>query len=244
MRNAYLRLEDDPATGRRHPILDGPGRRAADHPRDLPAGRRAPPRVSRPAADADPELSRPADGNGLPPRSEDRHRRARICARSGPAGSSISPGTSTASSGRSWPSTTESCSGTPCAGRRTRSRPCEVTGPGVLDVTAWRQAGSMTVHLVNLTNPMMMKGPFRELIPVGEQQVVVQLPAGADVQEGPPTRGGTRHPRRAGRHAAHRHGAVHPRSRGRCRSTSENRPPTVAPPCRPSTTSHPMTIVV
>jgi hypothetical protein len=36
----------------------------------------------------------------------------------------------------------------------------------------------MTVHLVNLTNPMMMKGPFRELIPIGEQQVVVRLPEG------------------------------------------------------------------
>jgi hypothetical protein len=36
----------------------------------------------------------------------------------------------------------------------------------------------MTVHLVNLTNPMMMKGPFRELIPVGEQQVHVRLPEG------------------------------------------------------------------
>ena len=35
----------------------------------------------------------------------------------------------------------------------------------------------MTVHLVNLTNPMMMKGPFRELIPIGEQRVVVRLPA-------------------------------------------------------------------
>ena len=37
----------------------------------------------------------------------------------------------------------------------------------------------MTVHLVNLTNPMMMKGPLRELIAVGEQQVVVRLPAGS-----------------------------------------------------------------
>ncbi len=41
-----------------------------------------------------------------------------------------------------------------------------ITGPGVIDVNVWRQANSMTVHLVNLTNPMMMKGPFRELIPV------------------------------------------------------------------------------
>jgi hypothetical protein len=57
--------------------------------------------------------------------------------------------------------------------------PVAVTGPGVLDVTVWRQADSMTVHLVNLTNPMMMKGPFRELITVGEQRLVVKLPAGA-----------------------------------------------------------------
>jgi len=46
-----------------------------------------------------------------------------------------------------------------------------VTGPGVLDVTVWRQSSSLTIHLVNLTNPMMMKGPVRELIPVGEQKV-------------------------------------------------------------------------
>jgi hypothetical protein len=34
----------------------------------------------------------------------------------------------------------------------------------------------MTVHLVNLTNPMMMKGPLRELIPVGEQVVRLLVP--------------------------------------------------------------------
>ena len=57
--------------------------------------------------------------------------------------------------------------------------PVTVAGVGMLDVTAWRQKGSLTVHLVNLTNPMMMKGPIRELIPVGEQKVRVKLPAGA-----------------------------------------------------------------
>ena len=57
-------------------------------------------------------------------------------------------------------------------------RPVTVTGPGVLDVTVWRQKDSITVHLVNLTNPMMMKGPFREPIPVGPQQVRLKLPAG------------------------------------------------------------------
>ncbi|HKX30090.1 MAG TPA: beta-galactosidase trimerization domain-containing protein [Blastocatellia bacterium] len=56
--------------------------------------------------------------------------------------------------------------------------PVSVTGPGVLDVTAWRQRNSMTVHLVNLTNPMMMKGPLREMIPIGPQKVRLRLPAG------------------------------------------------------------------
>jgi hypothetical protein len=65
------------------------------------------------------------------------------------------------------------------AGRRP---PVEVFGPGVLDVTVWTQKQSMTVHLVNLTNPMMMKGPVRELLPVGEQLVRVRLPEGRVVQ--------------------------------------------------------------
>jgi hypothetical protein len=51
----------------------------------------------------------------------------------------------------------------------------EVKGPGVMDVTVWRQENSMTVHLVNFTNPMMMKGPFRELIPVSAQ-VSIKIP--------------------------------------------------------------------
>jgi len=56
--------------------------------------------------------------------------------------------------------------------------PVTVTGPGWVDVTIWRQASSLTVHLVNLTNPMTMKGPFRELIPLPAQTVKIQLPAG------------------------------------------------------------------
>jgi hypothetical protein len=53
-----------------------------------------------------------------------------------------------------------------------------VEGPGVLDVTVWRQRDSMTVHLVNLTNAMMMKGPLREVIAVGAQRVRIRLPDG------------------------------------------------------------------
>ena len=57
--------------------------------------------------------------------------------------------------------------------------PVTVTGQGVLDVTVWRQKSSLTVHLVNLTNPMMMKGPIREVIAIGEQRVSLRLPDGA-----------------------------------------------------------------
>ena len=56
--------------------------------------------------------------------------------------------------------------------------PVTVTGPGVLDVAVWRQRSSLTVHLVNLTNPMMMKGPLREVIPVGPLRVRIRMPAG------------------------------------------------------------------
>jgi hypothetical protein len=57
-------------------------------------------------------------------------------------------------------------------------RPVEVQGPGLFDITIWRQESSITVHLVNLTNPMAMKGPYREFIPVGPIRVKFPLPAG------------------------------------------------------------------
>jgi hypothetical protein len=57
-------------------------------------------------------------------------------------------------------------------------QPLSVKGQGVLDVSIWSQQRSMTVHLVNLTNPMMMKGPVREIIPIGRQQVRIRVPQG------------------------------------------------------------------
>jgi hypothetical protein len=57
------------------------------------------------------------------------------------------------------------------------SRPVSVTGPGTLDVTVWKQKDSITVHLVNLTNSMMMKGPLREFIPIPAQKVVIRVPS-------------------------------------------------------------------
>jgi hypothetical protein len=58
-------------------------------------------------------------------------------------------------------------------------QPLIAQGKGVLDVSLWMQKSSVTAHLVNLTNPMMMKGPVRE-IPPSPQQVRVRPPEGAN----------------------------------------------------------------
>jgi Beta-galactosidase trimerisation domain len=178
MRNAYLRLEDDPRTGKRHPLLDGldgaprivhgtsrlelTPRRAFPHPPltlipsypDLPM-EMVYPRVVRTEV---PEVYLSEIGAGRVvyfPWDIDRVFWEVLA---------VDHGLLLRNAVR-WATSEDP--------------PVEVEGPGVLDVTAWRQKGSLTVHLVNLTNPMMMKGPFRELIPVGEQRVVVRLPGGA-----------------------------------------------------------------
>jgi hypothetical protein len=56
--------------------------------------------------------------------------------------------------------------------------PLSVEGKGVLDLSIWGQKNSLTVHLVNLTNPMMMKGPLREVIPLSSQKVYIRVPRG------------------------------------------------------------------
>jgi len=59
----------------------------------------------------------------------------------------------------------------------------EVTGQGVVDATAWRNSGSITVHMVNLTNPMTMKGPYREFFAVGPQTVKLRVDDGVRARE-------------------------------------------------------------
>src|SRR5205814_862187 len=54
--------------------------------------------------------------------------------------------------------------------------PLEVDGKGVLDISVWSQKDSITAHLVNLTNPMMLKGPIREIIPISAQKVSIRAP--------------------------------------------------------------------
>jgi len=62
-------------------------------------------------------------------------------------------------------------------------QPLQVQGPGILDVALWKQQASVTVHLVNLSNPMMLKGPFREILPIGPQKVRLKLPEGAKARD-------------------------------------------------------------
>ena len=54
----------------------------------------------------------------------------------------------------------------------------EVEGRGVLDIAVRHNDGGLAVVLDNLTNPMMMKGPIREVYPVGPQTVSVAVPDG------------------------------------------------------------------
>jgi len=61
-------------------------------------------------------------------------------------------------------------------------QPLTVEGRGVLDVSLWMQKDSMAAHLVNLTNPMMMKGPVREIIPAPVQKVRIRVPKGKRVR--------------------------------------------------------------
>jgi hypothetical protein len=62
-------------------------------------------------------------------------------------------------------------------------QPLAVEGRGILDVSLWQQKDSLAVHLVNLTNPMMMKGPVREIIPSPPQKVRIRVPEGKRVRK-------------------------------------------------------------
>jgi Hypothetical glycosyl hydrolase 6/Beta-galactosidase trimerisation domain len=61
-------------------------------------------------------------------------------------------------------------------------QPLVVEGRGVLDVSLWMQKDSIAAHLVNLTNPMMMKGPIREILPSPPQAVRIRVPMGQRVR--------------------------------------------------------------
>ncbi|ODT84122.1 MAG: hypothetical protein ABS76_01045 [Pelagibacterium sp. SCN 64-44] len=54
----------------------------------------------------------------------------------------------------------------------------EIEGRGVFDIALHDGADGRALCLLNLTNPMMMKGPLRETWPVGPLRVTIEVPAG------------------------------------------------------------------
>ena len=52
----------------------------------------------------------------------------------------------------------------------------EVTGPGLVDTAVYRNAQSIAVGVVNLTNPMAMRGIIRQTLPLAGQQIVLRMP--------------------------------------------------------------------
>ena len=56
--------------------------------------------------------------------------------------------------------------------------PVSVEGEGVLDVFAWETEPGFALHLLNYTNPNMLRGWFTETYAVGPQRVRAELPEG------------------------------------------------------------------
>ena len=181
MQNSYLRLESDPATGRRHPLLAG----LEDAPRIINAVRRV--EVEPAVSFSHLPLTLIPSYPDLP--MEKVYPRAmktavpQVFPREVGAGRVVYfPGDLDRTFWEVLSVDHLTLLRNAVAWATNEDPPVTVRGPGVLDVTAWRQKDSLTVHLVNLTNPMMMKGPVRELIPVGQQEVRVRLPDDARVK--------------------------------------------------------------
>jgi hypothetical protein len=56
-------------------------------------------------------------------------------------------------------------------------------GPGAFDIAVWKQESSIAIHLVNMTNPMCMEGPVRELLPSFPQELCFNMPEGLKPRE-------------------------------------------------------------
>lgn len=177
MQNSYLRLESDPDTGKRHPLLAG----LDDAPRIINGVRRVEVAATRPYPN--PPLTLIPSYPDLPmekvyPRVAKTDSPQIFLGELGPSRVVYFPWDIDRTFWEVLSVDHFKLLRNAVVWATNEEQPVTVTGPGVLDVTVWQQKESLTVHLVNLTNPMMMKGPVRELIPLGEQRVRLRLPDG------------------------------------------------------------------
>jgi hypothetical protein len=56
-------------------------------------------------------------------------------------------------------------------------QPITVSGDGITEMFAWKTEAGYALHILNYTNPSMLRGWFRETYPIGPQTVQMQLPA-------------------------------------------------------------------
>ncbi len=56
-------------------------------------------------------------------------------------------------------------------------QPVTVSGDGVTELFAWKTQAGYALHVLNYTNPNMLRGWFRETYPIGPQNVRMHLPA-------------------------------------------------------------------
>ena len=56
-------------------------------------------------------------------------------------------------------------------------------GPGLFDLAVWKQEKSLTIQLLNMTNPMYMNGPVREILPSFPQELSFIIPQGIKIKE-------------------------------------------------------------
>lgn len=177
MQNSYLRLEADPATGKRHPILAG----LEDAERIINGVSRVPTRPS--AAYPNPPLTLIPSYPDLPmeevfPRVPKTDQPEVYVREAGRGRVVYFPWDIDRTFWEVLAADHATLLRNAVDWAANEPRPVTVTGAGLLDVTLWKQKESLTVHLVNLTNPMAMKGPLREFIPSPPQRVSLRLPEG------------------------------------------------------------------
>ncbi|MHB1037107.1 MAG: alpha-amylase family protein [Pirellulales bacterium] len=155
MQNAYLRLESDPTTGNRHPLLAG----LEGAPRIIHGVRRIDVAATRPFPN--PPLTLIPSYPDLPmekvyPRVPKTDVPQVFLRQTGPSRVVYFPWDIDRTFWEVLSVDHLRLLRNSVAWATAEEPPVVVTGPGVLDVTVWQQKDSLTVHLVNLTNPMMM----------------------------------------------------------------------------------------